>query len=944
MPRLLALPRLRPAAHHGTDRDLVRRFAHAADPEAFAELVRRHGPTVLGVCRRAARDPHLADDAFQATFLVLARRAASLRDPAAVGSWLFGVARRTALAARRRELRRADVVPGRVSPSAPLAAPSPQPLAPWDDVLAVLDEELARLPEKLRAPLLSCYHDGRTQDEAARQLGVSLSTLRRRLDRGRELLRVRMTARGATLGAGLFGGVLAPAAAVPDALARAAVDHAAGGRAPARVLALAATGPATGKWLAATVLTAGGLALGFGAARPTDNPPGAAEAPPPRAVEPPEPLPNGAMARMGTHRLRHPGWVGTLQYGLGGKVLVSAGEPVALVWDASSGRRLRTLGTRAREAGANVVGRVGVLADGRALIATGRRYIDDRSMTARSFVWDLERDAEAREFHVGIHKGRGPHGSPGVFAPDGSMMAETDPLGSAIYLFDRDGKPAGRLDDAADPENWGQERAAFSPDGKFLYAAPKEGGVVVWDTATHERVRTLGGEKSNARAVAASADGRHVLVFEGTPAENGGRKYRPQAVRVWDPATAKQVAEFPWDRPDPDAEYLFAGFLPDGSAWASAASHAAVTFRQWDRATGQQARDWTVPLGTAWVSAVAVSPDGSRLALGGGSGLVFVFDGATGRNLTPAGGHTGDVTNLRFTRDGRRLVTAGDDGAVLTWDAATGAELRAARGLGSVWLSPDATTVLDYPHKGHRGAKTTEAIVRDTDGRERWRTDGPGGLWPHPDGKTVWRFKPDGKSATALDRATGRELGNVPVPGYPAGSADGGRLVVLRKETAVTGLDAATGEKRFAWDAKATGLLRFGKVPDGSGHEYVDAIEGAGVSPDGRRIAFILSLGPPIDGAMAAVAVCDLATGKEVWRVTSTIPSYFGRQVTFGPDSSLVAAGGERAYVWDAATGRERAKYEGHLSQVTALTFSADGERLATGGADGTAVVWEVLR
>ncbi|MBX9581717.1 MAG: sigma-70 family RNA polymerase sigma factor, partial [Gemmataceae bacterium] len=98
MPRLLALPRLR-TAHPDTDRDLVRRFAAAADPDAFAELVRRHGPTVLGVCRRAARDPHLADDAFQATFLVLARKAGSLRDPAAVGSWLFGVARRVATAA-----------------------------------------------------------------------------------------------------------------------------------------------------------------------------------------------------------------------------------------------------------------------------------------------------------------------------------------------------------------------------------------------------------------------------------------------------------------------------------------------------------------------------------------------------------------------------------------------------------------------------------------------------------------------------------------------------------------------------------------------------------------------------------------------------------------------------------------------------------------------------
>jgi RNA polymerase sigma factor (sigma-70 family) len=261
MPRLVPLPRLRPSAPD-TDRALVARFAATSDPAAFAELVRRHGPLVLGVCRRAARDPDLADDAFQATFLVLARKAGHLRNPDALPSWLFGVARKVAAAARRREDRQAQLLRRAAADTAPTGSPPA-----WDDLLVVLDEELARLPDRYRAPLLACYLDGRTQDEAARQLGWSVSTLRRRLEAARTRLRVRLTARGATLGGGLVAGVVVPAtAAVPGPLARAVVESAAGGVAPARVLALAGGGVSVAKWAvsAAVLLVTGGLAIGLG--------------------------------------------------------------------------------------------------------------------------------------------------------------------------------------------------------------------------------------------------------------------------------------------------------------------------------------------------------------------------------------------------------------------------------------------------------------------------------------------------------------------------------------------------------------------------------------------------------------------------------------------------------------------------------------------------------
>jgi RNA polymerase sigma factor (sigma-70 family) len=196
------------------DRALVRRFADQCDPSAFEQLVKRHGALVLGTCRRAVWDRHLAEDAFQAVFLVLARQPRRAADAVSVGGWLFGVARRVGMAARRHEQRREKYE--RAAPVGPCANSSAG--GEFNDLLRVLDDELAALPEEPRAALVACFLEERTQDEAARELGWSLSTLRRRLDRGKEVLRARLARRGVALAAGLLGEALAaPArAAVPS--------------------------------------------------------------------------------------------------------------------------------------------------------------------------------------------------------------------------------------------------------------------------------------------------------------------------------------------------------------------------------------------------------------------------------------------------------------------------------------------------------------------------------------------------------------------------------------------------------------------------------------------------------------------------------------------------------------------------------------------------------
>jgi RNA polymerase sigma factor (sigma-70 family) len=226
-----------------SDSELLDRFVAQQDEAAFAALVRRHGPMVFAVCRRVLHNVHDAEDACQAAFLVLARKAAAIRKRESVSSFLHGVAYRVAVRLRRDVSRRQ-------AREAPLVD-EPQRDAvevSWREVRTILDAELRRLPEGFRAPLLLCYLEGKTRDEAAVALGWSLGTLRGRLDRGRELLRRRLARRGLGLCAALFATLLgrqACAAPLPPTLEIRLVKAAlmaAAGQAPAsaRVAALAA--------------------------------------------------------------------------------------------------------------------------------------------------------------------------------------------------------------------------------------------------------------------------------------------------------------------------------------------------------------------------------------------------------------------------------------------------------------------------------------------------------------------------------------------------------------------------------------------------------------------------------------------------------------------------------------------------------------------------------
>jgi len=214
-----------------TDGQLLERFLSGQDSSAFEALMQRHGSVVWGVCRRVAYEPQDAEDAFQATFLVLLRKANSLIGRASVASWLYGVAYRVTLNANTAALRRRR----RERKGAPMAEQAAPRDDRWDELRPVLDAELSRLPEDCRAALVLCYLEGKTNETAARELGWAAGSISKKLARGRELLRDRLAARGVALSAVALGTLLtqnaasaAPPAAVAQATAEIALLAAAG--------------------------------------------------------------------------------------------------------------------------------------------------------------------------------------------------------------------------------------------------------------------------------------------------------------------------------------------------------------------------------------------------------------------------------------------------------------------------------------------------------------------------------------------------------------------------------------------------------------------------------------------------------------------------------------------------------------------------------------------
>jgi RNA polymerase sigma factor (sigma-70 family) len=898
-----------------SDGDLLRRYLTLRDQTAFAVLVRRHGALVLGVARSVLRQTADAEDTFQATFLILARKGNTIRHQEGLGGWLQSVAYRVALKVRanaaRRQAREAQAAPAAATRSA-------GDDLTWGELRLILHAELATLPERFREPLILCYLEGLTQDEAAQRLSLTTGTLKGRLQRGRDMLRRRLLRRGVSLTAVLGAALTSQAlemvsAALLEKTLRAAGPGSPGAQTAATALArtvLSSTLPARRALLAGVLLLAGLVVGGVGLLSPGSGSEGtAAPVKPDKELQPKtdlhgDPLPEGALARLGSLRLRHSGLSDFLPLP-DGKTLLSAGGEVVRIWELASGRLLRTVRLQGPAASAD---RGAVAQDGKMVV----------KLHNNTFVfWEVDSGKEIKNLPVGKEEW-----SQYYFSPDGNTLIALTWKPQLILWDWKNGKdrkitlPHRRI---------GRDstfHSCVSPDGKYLAAGGGAGQLLcVYDFATGRELYRL---SCHASASTFTPDSKR-LVVSGMYNDKGGQE---AVIRVFELATGKQAVQFPLGH---DYSYFSLGFSGDGKTLACAFSDRSCLldittgrvlhrladrpivaafsqdgktlianmghrFRLWDVTTGKVLQDRPGDFG--WMPVLAISPDGKLLAEADWlDQSVSLWDTGSGRllRLLPLtqGRQRRYVRTLTFSADGKSLISGQMEGFLQWWDVATGKVQR------TLQLTdpgrPNKDWIYFYQVQASRDGKRVMSLEQYFDGKETTRL-------------------------ASWDAETGKLLHQQSLPGKVVGWAwSGGSLMVaLPTPEGVKVMDVETGAVRV----RIPGTVASGPLL---------------ASPDNRLLAAPLS-GTARPGDKGTIGVWERATGKEVARVAAGTTTH----LALAADSRhLITAHEKLLCAWDIATGKERRRWP-LPEAITRLRLSPDGRRAITALADGTALVWDL--
>jgi RNA polymerase sigma factor (sigma-70 family) len=586
-----------------TDGQLLECFVARRDEAAFEALVRRYGPMVLGTCRRVLRHSQDAEDAFQAAFLVLARKAASIGQRELLGNWLYGVAYRTALDARAAAARRR----ARERQVNPLPEPAREDASTTDhDLRALLDREVNRLPNRYRVAVALCDLEGRTRQDAAQQLGIPVGTLSGRLTTARRMLARRLARHGLVLSGAAWAAAWsqqAAAACVSPQLVASTVGFSVG-KAVAEVVSVRVVALAEGVLkgmlvkklktvaivvlLAATVLGGGLLAYQpmaaeqpVVAARPGAEPPEAD-----KATRDPRVLHLHSRGRR-------------VVWSPDGKTLLVVTKYESLffgrngsaihVWDVEKGEVKHAL---AEDPGKGLAFQYAAFsADGRTIAATASeevRAVGSAEIRTVVKLWDARTFALKRTLVGATHLVHF------AISPDGKLLAGCDPSAKTMHLWDTG---TGALVRHLDTDGAAPWSAAFSPDGKVLIVAAQKGGVgemTLWNAADWTRKDTLKPAKF-VQAVAFSPDGKRVVTSDGR-----------NLLQVWQLEKGSGIVTLEGNKHYPRSVV----FSPDNKIVAAAGWDAKVRF--WDVASGTLQE--TLEGHDLEIYGLAFSPDGKTLA------------------------------------------------------------------------------------------------------------------------------------------------------------------------------------------------------------------------------------------------------------------------------------------------------------------------------------------
>ncbi len=898
-----------------SDGELLRRFAVAGDQAAFTELLRRHGPLVWGVCRRVLRDAHDAEDAFQATFLQLARRAASLRRDGSLAGWLHTVATRLAGRAARAEQRRRR----RDRVHAHATSTSADELT-WRELQQMLDREIARLPEPYRQPLILCYLENRPQIEAAHRLGITPGVLRGRLERGRQKLRQRLEKLGLPLAATLLLTRTDPVpAALGETTCRMVFGVLTGGPVPRSVAILAAGGTFAARLklgvVTVVLLVAGGISIGEGR-RPEPS-----AAPPPRQPATParpgvdalgDPLPPGAIRRLGTERHRVQAWPVPWQDLPGGaSYLVNRnlihGSDIRRL-DAATGRVLETwpVPKGHHVAGFSANGRYALMANGFLVNITFLRGVPPQKeeqewvvilydLVKRKTVWEKRQKREAKDWK---------RIDEAYFSADGKWIATTGEYASGMLCL---------WDAATGKELWERKQEVghltplgFADNGAVLVLRERnDSSIYLLDRATGKERRTFRTMKQGeARQGGLSPDGSAVLLGWVGP-----------SVRVWDLATGREQTPLDGHK---DAAHSFA-FSPDGKTVVTGGDDSFVLVRAWPSGEITHKLD----LGRWSLQRMAISGDGRRLeVLFTGESTLHFYDLQTGKSLpAQAPGHKGGVWGVAGTPDGR-LLSFGSDATVLTWDVATG------KIVGRLAIERDHTAatfavssdgrLLATPSEDNQGINIYEGAT----GKRLRRVQVGHNVGNHvvlsPDGRFLANDQHGGRLLEVWDVSNGRtllrhECVNPSVYWVPSAFSPDGRQFAVADYDTVRLWDTSTWKEQTTLAAYAS--------------------QGLAYSPDGRTVAA---------ASVEGVRLFELASHQE--RVHLRPDGYPSGALHFSPTGSRLAwvNGLKTIHVWDATRGEMLASFAGHDGRISDLAFPADERALVSASDDSTLLVWDL--